>query len=291
MSTVQVLLDRIRRDYLTQGRVEPRNKLASSIDASQTNLAFAYDLDALVPGAVISIGLEDMHVWSTDPTARTAEVDRGIDSSTAAAHTTAERVRVAPRWSDAQLLRSVNAELANLFSQGLYGITATEVTFTSNTQGYALPAGVVSVHRVMAQDYTGDNWFPISGWSVEHVQNTTDFASGIALFLRGDAGLEGRKLRVVYKRAFVDLAALDDDVVTDGLLPATAVDVLAMGTAISVLVGREVANRLYETQGSTRRGEETPPGAAAQSFTPIIRQYQARLQAEKRTLARRHGAL
>lgn len=291
MSTAQALLDRIRRDYLTQGRVEPRNKLSASIDASVTSLTFAYDLDALQPGSTISIGLEDMHVWSTDPTSRAVEVDRGIDSSTAAAHTTAERVRVAPRWSDAQILRSVNAELANLFAQGLYGMAATEVTFTSNTQGYALPAAVVSVHRVMVQDYTGDNWFPLTGWSVEHVQNTTDFASGVALFVRGESGLEGRKLRVVYKRAFADLAALDDDVVADGLLPATAVDVLAMGTAISVLVGREVANRLYEAQGSTRRGEETPPGAAAQSFTPIIRQYQARLQAEKRTLARRYGAL
>lgn len=291
MSTVAELLDRIRRDYLTQGRVEPRNKLSSSIDASATSLTFAYDLDALQPGTTISMGLEDMHVWSTDPTSRTVEVDRGVDSSTAAAHTTTERVRVAPRWSDAQLLRSVNAELANLFSQGLYGVATSEVTFTTNTQGYALPAAVVSVHRVMVQDYTGDNWFPLGGWTVDHMQNTTDFASGIALFLRGEGGLEGRKLRVIYKRAFAELTALDDDVVSDGLLPATAVDVLAMGTAISVLVGREVSNRLYEAQGSTRRGEETPPGAAAQSFTPVIRQYQARLQAEKKALARRYGAL
>lgn len=291
MSAVQAVIDRIRRDYLTQGRVEPRNKLSASIDASQTTLTFAYDLDALVAGGTISIGLEDMHVWSVDSTARSIEVDRGIDSSTASAHTTAERVRVAPRWTDAQILRSMNAELANLYAQGLYGVTATEVTFSANTQGYPLPAACIAAHRVMVQDYTGDNWFPLNGWTVEHNQNTTDFPSGVALFLRGDAGLEGRKLRVIYKRTFAELTALDDDVVTDGLLPSTAVDVLAMGTAVNVLVGREVANRLYETQGSTRRGEETPPGSVAQSFTPIIRQYQARLQAEKRALARRYGAL
>lgn len=291
MTTVLELVDRIRADYLTQGRVEPRNRLAAGVNSSATSLSFTYDLGPLQAGAIVSVGLEDCYVWSTDATSKTAEVDRGYQSTVATAHSTGDRVRVAPRWTDAQIVRALNAELANLFAQGLYGIDATEVTYVSSTDGYNLPAAAVSVHKVMVQDYTGDNWYPLDAWRVEHSQNTTDFASGVALFVRGYSALDGQKLRVIYKRTFGTLAAYTDDATTTAFLPASATDVLAMGTAINLLVGREVAQRLYETQGSTRRSEDNPPGAAAQSFTPIIRQYQARLQAEKRSLARRWGAM
>lgn len=291
MTTVAELVDRIRADYLTQGRVEPRNRLAANINTTATSLSFTYELGAMQAGTVVSLGLEDCYVWSVDATAKTAEVDRGYQSTTAVAHSTGERVRVAPRWTDAQILRALNAELANLYAQGLYGVDATETTYLSSTDGYVLPAACVAVHRVWVQDYSGDNWFSLNSWRVEHQQSTSDFASGVALFVRGPGALDGKKIRVVYKRAFGTLAAYTDDATTTAYLPASATDVLAMGTAINLLVGREVANRLYEAQGATRRGDETPPGAVSQSFTPIIRQYQARLQAEKRTLARQWGAL
>lgn len=290
MTTVDQLLSRIRRDYLAQGRTEMRARLDAPLDDTQTQITFVGDLSAIQPGALLSIGLEDIYVWSTDTTAKIAEVDRGVDGSTATAHLVTERVRIQPRWSDAQLLRAMNTELDNLYALGLYGIDTFEFDWTSATTGYELPATCTQVVKVWAQDYQGFDWIPLDGWAEEHHQNVVDFPSGVALFTRQPA-IEGRKVRVMYRRAFAPLTALAADVTAVSLLPASAIDVLAMGTAITVLVGREVSQRLYETQGSTRRAEETPPGSASQSFTSIIRQYQVRLQAEKRSLARIHGLI
>ncbi len=290
MTTTQQLIDRIRRDYLTQGRIEPRNKLASPALVGDGTLAFTYDLENIQAGSMISMGLEDMYVWTADSTSKTADVDRGADGTTAVAHTTTERVRVSPRWSDYQILRAVNDELGNLFAQGLYAVATTEVTFNSSTVGYEMPAEAESVRKVWTEAYTGEDWQEIGGWKLEHNQDLTDFPSGVALYAR-NPGYEGRTLRVEYRGDFTPLSTLDDVVASVSGLPASAEDVVAMGAAISILVGREVSQRLMETQGSTRRAEENPPGAAAQSFTPIIRQYQARLAAEKKRLARIYGAM
>lgn len=290
MSTVANLIDRIRRDYLSQGRVEPRNRLAIAITTGDVLITFAYPLDNMQPGCIISIDLEDIYVWSTSEPDKNASVDRGTDGTVPAAHSTTDRVRVSPRWTDSQILRAINDELANLYAQGLYKVGTTELDYTSANVGYALPATVGDVRRVQAQDYTGRNWIPVDGWRVAHNQNTTDFASGTAIFLNNGA-IEGRKALVTWRGEFDPLTALTDDTVTDAGLSASATDVLAMGAAISLLVGREVGSRLAESQGSTRRAEETPPGAISQSFTPIIRQYQARLRAERTAQARRDGAM
>lgn len=289
MTTTQDLIDRVRRDYLTQGRVEPRNKLASSVDASTDTFVMAYALDNIASGSLLSIGLEDCYVWSTDDTSKTITVDRGVDGSTAATHTTTERVRVTARWTDSQILRAINSELANLYAQGLYQIASTEFTFTSANVGYELPAAALGVWRVWTRDYAFKNWVKVDGWEVDHSADPDVFASGVALYLRNGA-YEGRTVRVQYRAAFTELTTLSQNVVTATGLPATAVDVLAMGTAVNVLVGREVAQRLLESQGSTRRAEEVPPGALAQSFTPIIRNYQARVRAERAALVRQYGA-
>lgn len=288
MTTVQQLLDRIRRDYLTQGRVEPRNKLASSITDSETTLTFTCDLDNIVAGSIISIGLEDFHVWSTDTTAKTAVVDRGIDGTTAAAHTTAERVRVTPRWTDAQLLRAVNSELDNLYAQGLYGVDTDAFDYSASTIGYEIDANADSIWQVQVKDYAFDNWVRLSGWEFRVNQDTTMFPSGKAIYLRQGA-YPGQSVQVSYRRPFVHLSSLSQTVASTSLLADTSEDVLAMGTAITLLVGRGVSQRLLESQGSTRRAEEVPPGALEQAITPIIRQYQARVRAERSTLTRKYG--
>lgn len=288
MTTVQQLIDRIRRDYLTQGRVEPRNKLASSVTDSDTTFTFTYDLDNIVAGSIISIGLEDCYVWSTDTTAKSAVVDRGVDGTTAASHTTTDRVRVTPRWTDAQILRAINSELDNLYAQGLYGVDTDTFEYSPATVGYEIDASAVSIWQVQAKDYAFDNWVRLSGWEFRVAQDTSVFASGKALYLR-DGAYPGQPVLVGYRRPFEHLTSLSSTVASTSLLADTSEDVLALGTAIGLLVGRAVSQRLLESQGSTRRSDEVPPGSLEQSITPIIRQYQARVRAERATLTRKYG--
>ena len=286
MSTVSQLLDRIRRDYLTQGGVQARNKLDASVNAAATTLTFQYDLGRMQPNTYLSIGLEDLYVWSTDDAAKTAEVDRGVDGSTPASHTTSEVVRVAPRWTDNTILRAVNSELDNLYAYGLYQASSTTVAYTGANIGYALPDAVERVYMVQAEDYSSNEWIELDGWAFERNQDTGTFPSGKALFLRNGAN-DGRPVRVTWFGEFTHLTSLSQDVTESGLDPG-AVDVLAMGAAIGLLVGREVGRNFHEAQGNTRRAEEVPPGAEAQGLNPIVRHYERRRAQEMRRLTRRY---
>ena len=77
MTTVGALINQTRNDYLRTGQPEVRNKLNGAISDSAETLTFSRPLNALSTGSRISIGLEDMHVWSVDGAALTADVDRG----------------------------------------------------------------------------------------------------------------------------------------------------------------------------------------------------------------------
>jgi hypothetical protein len=287
VTTVQQFIDRVRRDYLTQGHVEARNKLAASIDADDTALTFTYDLGKMQPNTLLSVGLEDMYVWSTDEAAKTADVDRGIDGSSAASHTTTDIVRVAPRWTDNTILRAVNSELDNLYAYGLYKVGTTDIDYTGANIGYDLDSSAEQVYLVQAQDYSSDEWIELDGWAFERNQDTDDFASGRAIFLRNGAN-DGRPVRVTWFGEFTHLSTLAQDVATVSGLHAGAEDVLAMGAAIGLLVGREAGRNFHEAQGNTRRAEEVPPGAEAQGLNPIVRHYERRRAQEVRRLTKRY---
>jgi hypothetical protein len=285
-TTVQQLIDRIRRDYLGQGVVEPRNKLSAAIDNVQTALTFTYDLGAMQPNTRLSIGLEDIYVWSTDATPKAASVDRGVDGTVAVSHTTTEIVRVAARWTDAQILRAINSELDNLYGHGLFQMTTKSITWTSAYIGYDFAATPGAVYSVQAQDYAMREWVDVSGWTVRRDEDATVFPSGTGIFFRGSGMVEGRTIRIDYKAPFTLLGTSDVTQVVETVtgIPGSTIDVLAMGTGIGLTVGRELGRNFHEAQGNTRRAAEVPTGAEAQSITPIIRNYQARLAAERRRL-------
>lgn len=288
MTTVAELLDRVRRDYLSQGHVEARNKLAVAVDASATAWEFQYDLGQIQPNSLLSVGLEDIYVWSTVESAKTADVDRGVDGSTAASITTSDVVRVNPRWTDAQILRAINSELDNLYGYGLFKVGTTEFSYDGSTVGHNLTSAADDVYLVQAKDYSLDEWINISGWAFEQNQDTTVFASGKALFLRHGA-IPGRTVRVTWFGGFTHLSSLSENVATVSGLPASAEDVLAMGAALGLGVGRELGRNFHESQGNTRRAAEVPPGAEAQGLNPIARHYENRRALELRALTRRYG--
>lgn len=286
MTTVAELITDVRRDHLSQGHIERRNRLAAPVSESDTLLSFAYDLDAIQPHSLISIGLEDIYVFATNGAAKSADVDRGADGTTPAAHEAGAMVRVTPRWTDAQILRAVNSELEHLYGRGLFRVGTTEFVYDGTTVGWPIDDGAERVYRVQAEDYGGrDNWITLSGWTFEHNQDAATFPTGNALFLRCGA-IPGRKVRVTWFGRFAPLTALDQDVTeTSGL---GALELLRLGTAISLLVGREVGRNFHETQGNTRRAEEVPPGAESIGLNPLLRRWTQLLEAERLALIRRY---
>jgi len=291
VSTTADVLAKCRNDYLLTGGREQRNKLAGAIDASVTSMSFLYDLAGLASGAKVSVGLEDVHVWDTNTSAKTATVQRGDFGSAPAAHAVGDLVTVNSRFSDAQILRAVNDELAALSSpsNGLYRMRSVDLTYNASLNGYDM-VGVTNVLSIWQLRYkaTGSekDW-PLIGKDLFKYQrdlSTSEFASGQAVFIH-DYAQPGNAVRVWYRAPFDPLVTVTDNVATVTGLHAEAHDLLSIGAAIRLTAGREIKRNFDESQGDTRRADEVPPGAQLGGMRALMAYRKMRLGEEAQRLA------
>lgn len=282
MTTTRQVIDRIRREFLGS-RTEPINRLASDPGVGGTTLTLSHDLKGIAEGARLSIELEDLFVWSTDTTAKTATVERGFESTTAVAHSTGTLVRVSPRVSDAQILDALNNELRGLYGEGIFRMDAEELTFTGGQYVYALSANVLRPREVWAEDQAEPiGWIELYGWQPARNQDTTDVPSGNAIIFTRDLPASGFRFRVTFERELGTLTSLSENVESTTGTPA--IDLLVLGAGMRLTRGRETARNLSDAQGSTRRANEVPPGAELGSHRALQQAYTQELFRERARL-------
>lgn len=294
-STTADLIEQTR-SHLMGSKRDGRNQLSGAHDASTTTFNLTHDLSAIRGGAKLSVGLEDVHVWSSDAQAKTATVDRGEFGSTAAAHADGAVVLVNPVFSTNDILRAINAEIAGLSSpgNGLYQMKAVDITYSSAIQGYDLDgvdADFIDIYEVAYKsEGPSADWPRIDSYRVERSMDTDEFASGNALIVF-QGGNPGQALRVRYRAAFDSLSALTDNVVTVSGVPTTMHDIVAISAALHLASGREVARNFDEWQGDTRRAEEVPPGANAQALRGLMMLRQRRIDEEAARLQKQYPTM
>ena len=286
MTTAATVIDRTLRQLLS-GTVEPRNKLASSINSSATSVVTTYPLEGLRAGQVCEIDSELMYIWATDSGTKTITVERGFNGTTAASHTADAGITVSPRFPRSQILEAVNDEIRDLSSplHGLFQVKTLNIDYNGsdlmiNLTGVTDIIDLLSVSvRYMVDDY------PVAR-KVRLVRDvpTDDFASGFAL--RFDQGVFPGRLRVVYKAPYVTASTESSDVNTTGGIQDTVTDIIALGAQIRLMSPREMKRNFTESQGDTRRAAEVPAGAIASSITNLQRLRRDRIQAEAARLMR-----
>jgi hypothetical protein len=286
MTTAATVIDRTLRQLLS-GTVEPRNKLASSINSSATSVVTTYPLEGLRAGQVCEIDSELMYIWATDSGTKTITVERGFNGTTAASHTADAGITVSPRFPRSQILEAVNDEIRDLSSplHGLFQVKTLNIDYNGsdlmiNLTGVTDIIDLLSVSvRYMVDDY------PVAR-KVRLVRDvpTDDFASGYAL--RFDQGVFPGRLRVVYKAPYVTASTESSDVNTTGGIQDTVTDIIALGAQIRLMSPREMKRNFTESQGDTRRAAEVPAGAIASSITNLQRLRRDRIQAEAARLMR-----
>src|SRR5690606_33833503 len=121
---------------------------------------------------------------------------------------------------------------------------------------------------------------------VKHAE-TDDFPTGFALRLYGYTD-PSVPLRLTYKAPSGGVGDLDDDLVSDVGAPATAMDLLALGASLRLLVGTEVERNRLDSQPDTRRAQEVPATARVQALTPFRQQHARRLNEERMAFARKY---
>lgn len=290
MTTLRGLIDETKR-HLQSFQREPMNKLATTMTASSTTVTLTYDATHVQPGAHLQVDLELLYVWSVDVSTKTATVERAQLGSVAAAHTAGAVITVNPKFPDFAVAKALNDEIADLSSpvNGLYAIRALDLTFGAGASGYDLAGAtgfieVLEIRQRLGQASAYRQWPVLSNYEVSRQVSTTDFPSGLALFLH-EGGGAGQPVRVLYKASFSRLVNLTDDALTVGGISTDIEDIPPMGAAMRMVAPREVKRNFTEAQGEPRRAGEVQAGAVLASMRGLAGMRQNRIVDEAARLA------
>lgn len=281
---VQAWVDRTR-SHLMSGRNEERNTLAAPYTAGSGVLSFAGSLGGIVANVRIGIGLNTFYVRSVTQAGLTASVIGGQDGTTDVDAASGDLVRVGPRFTDADIMAALQAEVSDLSApdNGLWRTVTEDFAYTTSTRAYpfvsATGATLIDVYEVRIRTSTAADptWFlvPKVAWRVDR----TGSVAGAPTIQLAYPPCSGDLMRVVYRATFADFTAMADLQAATGL-PATAWDIPPLGAAMRLMVPREVKRNFTENQGDTRRAVEVEAGNIAQSMRPIAALRQQRIQAE-----------
>lgn len=281
------------RFRLMSGHQEQLNRLSSAYTAGSGSMAFDFDIAGIRQGTVLSVGTSTFYVWEASTTLKTATIQAGWDGTADQDWPAGTIVRVAPRFTDNQILRAINEEINDLSSpsNGLFQIGTTELVYDSALVGYDLslaPNMISPIELRVENPGSFKEWTRIPSHKYRVVKGAPTgeegFESGMALFLYDTwAGATGDRLHLTYRKGFNQLSNLYSTKIATGL-PSSAWDIPPIGAAISLMAGREIKRSFVESQGDSRRATEVSAGASAQSVNALRLLRQQRITAEKQRL-------
>jgi hypothetical protein len=236
---------------------------------------------------VIEIGSEQVYVWDVIEVSKTLTIERGFNGTTAAAHTGGSVCTINPRFPRNQILEAVNDELADLSSpvNGLFQVKNLDLTYNSSNRQMNLPGALDIIDLIdVRYRYRADDYKQVSSYKLLRNMPTKDFGSTFGLQI--DSDVSNGDIRITYKAPFGRVVAEADDLQNISGFPVVAEDILVIGSQIRLMAPREVKRNFTESQGDTRRSDEVPSGAVANSITNLLRMRRDRITAEAQRLAR-----
>jgi len=287
VTTAGQLIDRVANDLLA-GTVEERNRVATGIDASTTTVTFEFALSGLREGTVFEIGSEQFYVWTVNSSAKSAVVQRGFNGTTAASHSAADIVTVNPRFPRARVLEQLNADLADLSSplNGLFQVKTVDISYNGSDRMVNITGATDILNLIdVRYRYLSDDYPIIRDTRLLSDMPTSDFASGYVLAF--DTLVRAGTVRVLYRAPYGQFTSESDTISSVGGSDFLD-DVLALGAQIRLMAGREIKRNFTESQGDTRRAEEVPSGAVANSMLQLQRLRRDRVIAEAARLNRQY---
>jgi len=293
--TAQVWIDSTR-DMLLSGYVEELDLVTTAPTPATTGTTLVVQgiASSIVKGVVIEVNAELMYVISI--TSTTVSVMRGYAGSTPATHAVGDIVRVSPKFPAHRIISSINDDLSDLSApgQGLFQMKTTSFTYNAGVDGYNLAgltsAEIDSIYSVTYADIGSEASEPqVSSWRLRRNRDTGSFASGLALILYSGAW-PGQTVTVMYKSPFTPI--------TDGTtarsavgLATTAYDLPPLGAGMALMTTTPIRREFLDAQGSSRMGEEVPPGAISASFRDLMGRRRARVEAESGRLVAQYPQL
>lgn len=287
----QVWIDATRRNLLGTF-TEQRNKVGTNYNPGDGQITLSQDMTGIVPGTILSAGLNVFYVWSV--AGSVATVDAGQNGSTDVAVPAGTIVRINPIFTDWDIWQELANEVSSLSAEGLPAYNTSDLTYNPIYTGYDLgttaATNLLDVYEVKYLTPGPRKDMPRlsrQDWRLTRFASTTDIPSGLSIQIINPSewNVAGYLVRVVWQSVLTPPATTATDLATVGLQPS-AYQIPPLGAAIRLMAGREIPRNFTQNQGDTRRATEVTPGAILQSANGLKMQRQILIQDERARLAK-----
>lgn len=231
---------------------------------------------------IIEIDSEIMYVASAENgTVYLTPWGRGYKGTIKSTHAAGSPVWIAPSWPRSVVGREINnlvkALYPQLFAVGQYSFNAS----MSNSYQYEVPADVERVLSVQWKWGGYPNYETMKAWELDFTSNRSDYNTGRSLII-GDPIPAASNVTVTYAKAPSRMVNESDSFAATTGLPASARDVIILGTAQRLIPWQDTARLPVQTVPSDMVDSLKPVGNAQSNAQYIRALYQARLEEEIR---------
>jgi len=293
MATYNDLVSRVKQQLLGYTRDQASiSYLTAPMGAGDTS--FVCDLDTVVniSRGLVEIDQELLLVKSRDKTTGTVTVmagtnGRGVESTTAASHSSNAIVTADPRYPRTRIMEAINDTINGVYPD-LWVFGETEFPWIAARYEYPLPVEAEKVYKVTTNTIGPSGvWFPNSSWRFNPQASTTPgqvkptpAPTGKSLQVMRDFVVPGRNVRVIYIKKPTNLVNLSDDFSVTGF-PDRYIDMIVYGACWRLIPAYEAARLQQTAIEATERAELVPTGSATKASQYYYNLYQTRLQEER----------
>jgi len=266
---------------------EQINLIGVASTAGATTLTLQMPVDGIVPGTILSSGLNVWYVRGVTTTGNIVSVIPGYSGAPKNATLVDDFVYIRPRITDWYVFTTLNDVIKSLSapSSGLYKVGSWQASVDTTTQTYAIPTeaqnmvGLIRA-RVSVPGYQ-DVWQDIPSMAIR-VQSDNNV-------IRFTRNLPGSSLvEFIYKSPFTEGTDLTDNVETVCGLAPTMLDIPPLGATVTMLRTTESRRSQIAVQSDPRRAEEVAMGANSNAAREFARDFKGRVDDEYARLLQRN---
>lgn len=290
MTTAGQVVDRVLNTWLLGTYSAQFNALDGDIGDSSTEFTCAFPLTEIATGSFVAIDDELMVVIERDATNNRLSVARGARGTAAAAHTGGAAVEVNPRFPRVAI-RGAMREECDGWPDTLYVPNSILVDIASSAGTIAVPGdingletiGVLRVRRA-SLNTLDDRFRPTVGYEVQG-----DWGGGGGTIALAESLAITSSFNVTCACRFDSGLFADADVLGDLGFTRGMAEILELGAAYRLLMGRASARLFPEAQGQSRSAQEVGARDIPAFAQSLLSLHERAVVREVERLYRRYG--
>ena len=289
MTTFAGLVSQVRQQLLGYSLdQESISELTANMGAGDTT--FSVDVATVnnLSRGLVEIDDELILAKSYDRTSGTVSIlgaanGRGVDGTTAAAHSAHALVTASPAFPRIRIKEAINNTIRDLYPD-LVVFGTTDITNVSVVYEYEMPADAKDVWGVQLQLVGPSNvWQQARRYHFNSTAQTGAFASGKSIQIF-DSVTPGMTMHVVYAKEPNTLVNDTDDFSAVSGYPDRVSDVVMWGACARLMPAYDAARLQQQAVESTERATLVPATAALKTASYYQQQYLSRLDRERRRM-------